>query len=125
MYTQKLNTARAVIALATTAAVGVPSLAFAQSVTHTQHVRYSDLNLQTEQGVSTLDRRLTKAIASVCRSDEGAIWTLHEVSDEMRCRKEARSQVQPQRDLAIQSARDSSRLASADSGMPVSAPAKH
>jgi UrcA family protein len=126
MYSHKLNTARAVVALATIAASGVPSLALAQNVIHTEHVSYTDLDLQTSKGVSTLDHRLSRAIDRVCKSDDGAFWTSHEASDEMRCRKEVRMQVQPQRDLAIQSARDSqSRLASADSGVPISGPGQH
>src|ERR1700722_2185217 len=58
------------IALSLMALPPVP--AFAQEVTSSVVVSYSDLNLRSEAGVKVLDRRLANAIRSVCGEHDGS-----------------------------------------------------
>lgn len=117
MSSHTLNAARAAFVLMAIAANGVPSFAFAGEAVRTERVQYADLDLKTEAGVATLDRRLSLAIRRVCYTPNSrSTW---EMAEESHCRKIARDEAQPQRDLAINAARTGSRFASAHTGMQV------
>ncbi len=79
-----------------------PVPAFAQEAKSTVVVSYSDLNLRSEAGVKTLDRRLATAIRSVCGVHDGSA-VLEQRFDAQRCVKEKSAEVAALRDRAIAS----------------------
>jgi UrcA family protein len=97
------------IALSLIALTPVP--AFAQEVTSSVVVSYSDLNLRSEAGVKALDRRLANAIRSVC-GERGGSAVLEFRFVAQRCVKEKSAQVAVLRDRAIASYSSPETLAS-------------
>ena len=66
-------------------------------------VEYHDLNLTTEAGQETLDRRVRTALNMVCGSfHEGS---LTDRKRSRQCRERAMVQVAPQREFALEQAR--------------------
>ncbi len=68
--------------------------ALAQDVRPSIRVTYADLNLQSGAGVTTLNRRLSRAISTVCGGQSGT--ELGRQSIIRRCRRDTRAQVETQ-----------------------------
>ena len=77
-----------------------PVTAFAQEVPAKIVVSYGDLNLRSEAGVKTLDRRLANAIRSVCGEHDGSAGAEHRFTAQ-RCVTEKRAEVAARRNRAI------------------------
>jgi UrcA family protein len=86
------------IALSLLALTPVP--AFAQEVTSSVVVSYSDLNLRSEAGVKVLDHRLASAIHSVCGEQDGSVVRAFRLAAQ-RCVKEKSAEVAALRNRAI------------------------
>ena len=97
------------IALSLLALTAVP--AFAQQVTSSVVVSYSDLNLRSEAGVKALDRRLADAIRSVCGEHDGSAVLEFRFAAQ-RCVTEKSAEVAVLRDRAIASYPSPETLAS-------------
>jgi len=58
---------KAGLILVATAALALPAVAAdPASLNHMRHVQYSDLNLESDEGRLALDRRLDRAVKSIC-----------------------------------------------------------
>jgi UrcA family protein len=90
-------------------AVSAPAVQASEEVV-TKSVKYSDLDLASEAGQATLDRRLSQAVNYVCGT--AMIGDLNEVRQVSKCRKEAWRGTRTQVALAVMSAKR--RLASRD-----------
>lgn len=88
-----------------------PVPTFAQEVTSSIVVSYSDLNLRSEAGVKVLDRRLANAIRSVCGEHDGRA-VLEFRFTAQRCVKEKSAEVAALRNRAIASYSSPETLAS-------------
>jgi UrcA family protein len=77
----------------------VPSSALAQDEIRTQRVPYGDLDLASQPGIDTLDRRLDRAVEKVC-SQPGP-RNLQQQRMVAQCEKQTRQKIQAKRDLAI------------------------
>ena len=88
-----------------------PVPVFAQEVASSVVVSYSDLNLRSEAGVKTLDRRLANAIRSVCGEHDGSAIPGHRFAAQ-RCVKEKSGEMAALRDRAIASYSSPETLAS-------------
>jgi UrcA family protein len=77
-----------------------PVPAFAQQVTTSVAVSYSDLNLRSDAGVKVLDRRLANAIRSACGVHNGSAVIAFRFAAQ-RCVKEKSAEVAVLRDRAI------------------------
>ena len=97
------------IALSLLALAPVP--AFAQEVTTSVLVSYSDLNLRSDAGVKVLDRRLASAIRSVCGEHDGTAVLASRFAAQ-RCVREKRAEVAVLRNRAIASFSSPDTLAS-------------
>ena len=97
------------IALSLLALTPVP--AFAQEVTSSIVVSYSDLNLRSEAGVKALDRRLANAIRLVCGEQDGSAVFEFRLAAQ-RCVRERSAEVTTLRDRAIASYSSPEALAS-------------
>lgn len=75
-----------------------------------KRVRYDDLNLVREEGVSKLDRRLKAAAHEVCGAHD--LRDLRAQMHSRRCHKAAIASADTSRQIAIRSARESQKLAS-------------
>lgn len=117
MSSHTMNAARIAFVIATIAVNGAPSYAIAGEPVPTEQVVYTDLDLNTPDGVATLDKRLNRAVRKVCYLANP--HAISDLSDESRCRRRAMSQIKPQRELAIANARSESRFAKIDRSMQV------
>jgi len=97
------------IALSFLTLTSVP--AFAQEVPTRVVVSYRDLNLRSEAGVKTLDRRLANAIRSACGEHDGSAVAEHRFAAQ-RCMTEKRAEVAALRNRAIASYSSPETLAS-------------
>jgi UrcA family protein len=88
-----------------------PVSAFAQEAPTSVAVSYRDLNLKSEAGVKTLDRRLASAIRAVCGEHDGSVVPEHRFTAQ-RCLKEKRAEVAALRNRAIASYSSPETLAS-------------
>ena len=88
-----------------------PAPAFAQDVTSSVTVSYSDLNLRTEAGVKVLDHRLANAIRMVCGENNGSAVREFRYAAQ-RCVKEKSAEVTALRNGAIASYSSAQTLAS-------------
>lgn len=88
-----------------------PVTAFAQEVTSSVVVSYSDLNLRSEAGVKVLDRRLASAIRSVCGEHDGTVVLARRFAAQ-RCVREKSAEVAALRNRAIASYSSPDTLAS-------------
>ena len=86
------------IALSLLALTPVP--VFAQEVTSSVVVSYSDLNLRSYAGVKVLDRRLASAVRSVCGEHDGSAVLAFRFAAQ-RCVMEKSAEVTALRDRAI------------------------
>ena len=78
--------------LALAAAVAVPAHA-ASTDSASVAVRYSDLDLATEQGQKTLEERLDRAARQVCGLDERATGTRIAGREATACYRQAKEQL--------------------------------
>ena len=97
------------IALSMLALTPLPS--FAQEVTPSIVVSYSDLNLRSEAGVRAFDRRLANGIRSVCGEHDGSA-VLEFRFAARACEKEKSAEVMALRNRAIASFSSPEALAS-------------
>ena len=88
-----------------------PVTAFAQEAPTSVAVSYRDLNLKSEAGVKTLDRRLASAIRAVCGEHDGSVVPEHRFTAQ-RCVKEKSAEVAALRDRVIASYSSRETLAS-------------
>lgn len=65
------------------------------------HVSYADLNLATADGQAKFDRRIAKAIDTLCPAPTSK--SLKQALDVQQCRTTAEASVVPQRELALAS----------------------
>ncbi|PSJ38812.1 UrcA family protein [Allosphingosinicella deserti] len=93
------------LTFALTLLAAIPAGATAQQPRPEARVPYGDLNLQTEAGVKTLDRRLARAVMAVCPDERGTVDMARKVAAR-RCIKDASASLSPLRDriLAAQAA---------------------
>lgn len=83
------------------AALATPAMA-----SDAQMVRYADLNLESTEGRATLERRLDRAVRSLCAVDPG--FRSNFVSeDEVRCISATRASLSGKLDQAITASRAS------------------
>jgi UrcA family protein len=85
------------------AGLALPAPVLAEQIERTEYVSFGDLDLTSEEGVETLDRRLNRAVTRVCGTEAFqvlAVWA--QVRD---CKRGAREGIAPQRDAAIARAR--------------------
>jgi len=75
---------------------GIPAAATAQQPREQARVAYRDLNLQTEAGVRTLDRRLARAVNAVCPDERGTVDRARKVAAR-RCIRDTMAQLAPLR----------------------------
>ena len=101
-------TAATLITTATFAAVSAPTLE-ATVETRIAVVRYDDLNLHSHSGATTLERRITGAVETVCRRPDNR--SLAEMAREAACRQTAITQAQPQLHAALASFGQATRFA--------------
>jgi UrcA family protein len=92
------STLPALIVAAAALVSAIPSATFAREVVTTERVPYADLNLASEAGIETLDRRLERAVKRVCGGDARHMGLQDEV---IECREKARAGIAPQRNYAI------------------------
>jgi UrcA family protein len=90
-------------------AISAPAVLASEEIV-TKSVHYSDLDLASEAGQSTLNRRLSRAVNEVCGT--AFIGDLGEVRHVSKCRREAWRGTRTQVALAVMSAKR--RLASRD-----------
>jgi UrcA family protein len=98
----------------------VPSSALAEDRAPIEKVPYGDLNLATQAGIDTLDRRLDRAVERVCGQAIPRVLQHQKVI--AQCKKETRQRVQAKRDFAIARAAGDRGLAWAGNGPPASGP---
>jgi UrcA family protein len=87
---------------------GVPAMA-ADTAGNSTVVHYSDLNLATEDGQATLNRRITQAANKVCWQADGP--TLTDRAQYAACRSTALASAQPTLNAVIAAARSDHRYA--------------
>jgi UrcA family protein len=84
------------LTFALTLLTAVPAGAMAQQPRPEARVPYADLNLQTESGVRTLDRRLARAVTAVCPDERGTVDMARKVAAR-RCIKDTNASLSPLR----------------------------
>lgn len=72
----------------------LPAAAFAQS--GEVQVRYDDLNLSSQAGLETLDKRIELATRQFCRSEDISGSRIRNARQEKACKAEVRRQVEEQ-----------------------------
>jgi UrcA family protein len=88
-----------------------PIPAFSQEVATSVVVSYSDLNLRSEAGVKALDRRLARAVRSVCGLHDDSVVLAFRLAAQ-RCVREKSVEVSALRNRAIASQSSTQALAS-------------
>ena len=81
-------------------ATGLQASPLLAETTPAARVAYGDLNLASEAGVKTFDRRIARAINQVCDSKSGHL-AMYANWSENQCRSAQQTQIQPRRDAAI------------------------
>jgi len=97
----------------------IPSSAMpilADEDTQSVKVDYSDLDLQHERGVKTLEGRVKRAVRSVC--DVGGDRSFHEKALARDCASRARTQADADVSNVVNDARQSSDWRTSGAGMP-------
>lgn len=84
-----------ILALAAAAVIAAPAHA-ATSESKSVEVRYSDLNLASEEGQNVLEQRLDRAAREVCRMDEQTTGTRIPSRDASACYSQARADLSRQ-----------------------------
>ena len=101
----------ALLAAGVTAATGISHVAYAQPAGRSVAVAYADLDLRTQAGRITLDRRIGQAIRAACGTPSPA--DLRGQNDAAACRAALRAELAPQRDAIFASAGSSRTVLSA------------
>ncbi|WP_338242156.1 UrcA family protein [Aurantiacibacter hainanensis] len=83
-------------------AASLPAAPAVAQTSPSQTVDFTDLDLRTDAGVGTFDRRLRRAINRVCGPPLGGYL---EAINARRCRAETLAEVTPRRDAIIRLAR--------------------
>lgn len=91
-----------ILAALAAVSVGQPAAAQSAPANQTAVVQHKDLNLRTERGTKTLDRRIWRAVVTVCGTASDA--DLKGKNDVRQCRRDMRLLAAAQADLAIASA---------------------
>ncbi len=91
-----------ILAALTAASFGQPAFAQSAPVDRTAVVEHSDLDLRTERGAKTLDRRIWRAVVTVCGTASG--YDLEGKNDVRQCRRDTRLRAAAQAELAIANA---------------------
>ena len=82
------------------ALVLLPAGAQAKEATTAVHVSYADLNLRSESGLRTLDRRLAHAVKTVCGVEDGSTQMTRQL-EARRCVTAVAAEVREQRSRAL------------------------
>ena len=82
--------------------VFAPAAAFAQPATPSVAVSYADLDLGSNAGAKTLDRRLANAVRTVCGEHDGSAVAARRFAAQ-RCITQKQAEVATLRDRAIAS----------------------
>lgn len=82
-----------IVTILTALVLGTSAPALAQTTTSVR-VTYADLDLRTDAGVKTLNRRLARALSHVCGDFAGAFP--EEARDIEKCRTNAKKGIEPQ-----------------------------
>ena len=84
------NATTLALALAVTGLTATPALATDPELEASENVYWQDLDLSTEQGVETLDRRIDRAARRVCEFDMQDTGTRIRSRDARECYAKAR-----------------------------------
>ncbi len=88
-----------ILAALAAASVGQPAFAAPMPANHSVTVAHRDLDLRTEAGTKTLDRRIWRAVVAVCGSASDA--DIAGKNDVRHCRTDTRRLASAQANLAI------------------------
>lgn len=88
-----------ILAALTAASFGQPAAAQSAPADPTAVVQYSDLDLRTERGTKTLDRRIWRAVVTVCGTAPD--YDLEGKNEVRQCRRDTRLLASAQAELAI------------------------
>ena len=106
--------------LASAALAATPSLSAADGETTVTHVAYLDLDLTSAQGKAELDRRIKRAIRSVCSNDYDPGFSRLLLNS--HCRYEAAANVRPIREKVLADASAGRRSLAASVPVSTSSP---
>lgn len=88
-----------ILAALTAASFGSPAFAQPAPANPTAVVQHHDLNLRTEAGARTLDRRIWRAVVAVCGAAPD--YDIEGKNDVRQCRRETRSLASAQAERVI------------------------
>lgn len=91
-----------ILAALAAVAVGQPVWAQDAPASPSVAVAHSDLDLRTEAGIKTLDRRIWRAVVEVCGAAPG--YDLAGKNDVRECRRETRALASVQADVVVANA---------------------
>lgn len=103
MFTHSTRTAFVTLLGVAATATMLAAPASAQMEPRSKAVRYSDLDLATQAGVDSLNRRVNYAVRTVCGVDQAR--TLREYAGASDCAKVALADATPRVQLAVTQAR--------------------
>jgi UrcA family protein len=86
--------------IALAALVLLPAGAEAKEAAAAVHVSYADLNLRSDAGLRTLDRRLAHAVKTVCGVEDGSTQMTRQL-EARRCVTAVAAEVRQQRSRAL------------------------
>ena len=89
-----------IVNLALTALALIPAQAYAQDAAPVARVAYADLNLATDAGVRTLDRRLGQAVRTVCGNPAAEAQLSRQLAVKS-CIADTNERLTAQRDLVL------------------------
>ena len=92
-----------ILAALTALTLGQPALAQDASATRTAVVEHRDLDLSTDKGARTLDRRIWRAVVEVCGTAPD--YDLEGKNDVRECRRDTRRLASAEAELAIAEAK--------------------
>ena len=92
-----------ILAALTALTLGQPALAQDAPATRTAVVEHRDLDLSTDKGVRTLDRRIWRAVVEVCGTAPD--YDLEGKNDVRECRRDTRRLASAEAELAIAEAK--------------------
>ncbi len=99
---KKLLILAALTAASTAASFGQPAFAQPAPVSPSVLVQHKDLDLRTEAGARTLDRRIWRAVVAVCGT--ASDFDLEGKNDIQQCREDTKTLASAQAELAVASA---------------------
>lgn len=96
---EKKYNQRAIIFALAALVTAVPAAAATNEERVSETVSYADLDLTSEAGIETLDRRLDRAVRRVCGSP--MVKSVQSERRVTKCREQAWNAIRSERDLAI------------------------